>query len=105
MKPKNSGTSGAAGTVIRNTKAHLQGGKMKIFKVSIKDSSNYDRAVEKIVPETDVAQAVQSFMPKVSKTGRTVITLVAMGDMPDNYVDKNYRSKKEKTDVESVPPF
>ena len=69
---------------------------MKIFKISIKDSSSYDKTIEKIVPETDIAEAVQSFMPKVSKTGRTVITLVAMGDMPDNYVDKKYVARPAK---------
>lgn len=80
---------------------------MKIYKLKIK--AHGELAIEKVVVETDIPQAVQSILDKVSKFHITNITLTPLGDMPDNYVAEKFLNKKviptKNSGSMNNPPF
>lgn len=67
---------------------------MRIFKLKIKSSEH--NVVEKVVPATDIPNAIQTFMDKVATHSVTNITITPLGEMPDNYVEGKYHEKEPK---------
>ena len=83
---------------------------MNIVKLTFKTYAKGTLA-EVIIPETDLAQAVQEYITKVKTGEKTTITILPMGEMKDNYIEKKYvdRPVKSKTPVNTgsmrEPPF
>lgn len=74
---------------------------MNIVKLTFK-TWNRGTEVEVIVPETDLAAAVQEHISKVKMSEKTVITITPMGTMKDSYIEKKYiarKPKEERTEV------
>ena len=74
---------------------------MNIVKLTFK-TWNHGKQVEVIIPETDLAAAVQEHITKVSTNEKTTITIQPVGSMKDTYIEKKYVERTPKTKTKPV---
>lgn len=74
---------------------------MNIVKLTFK---TYAKGVsaQVIIPETDLAAAVQEHITKVKTGEKTTITIEPVGNMNDSYIEKKYVERTPKT-VAKIP--
>jgi hypothetical protein len=83
---------------------------MNIVKLTFK-TWQYGKSIEVIIPETDLAAAVQEHIGQIKSGEKTTITIQPVGSMKDTYIEKKYvdRTPKSKAPVNSgsmsQPPF
>lgn len=77
---------------------------MNIVKLTFK-TWQYGKSVEVIIPETDLAAAVQEHITKIKTNDKTTITIQPVGTMKDSYIEKKYVARVPKTDSKVEAPF